>query len=115
MTTAEPMLVLKKVMVASQPLPGETREQLIRSRVQKNNTVKIETPAYGWRPLPHSPTRNTHSLDDADHHLGHEDEEEGHKVEGAIGPAGRQKWPSGQMWCGRKAGPAVAPSDLKAL
>lgn len=35
MTTAEPMLVLKKVMVASQPLPGETREQLLRGRFKE--------------------------------------------------------------------------------
>lgn len=38
---------------------------------------------------PHSPTRNANRLDNADHHLGHEDEEEGHEVEGAISPAGR--------------------------
>lgn len=92
MTTAEPMLVLKKVMVASQPLPGERREPLINKR----RTLK-KSPMYGSSSLPHSPTRNANSLDDADHHLGHEDEEEGHKVEGAISPAGRAKWLSGQM------------------
>lgn len=32
MTTAEPMLVLKKVMVASQPLRGGSKEDLIRRR-----------------------------------------------------------------------------------
>lgn len=38
---------------------------------------------------PHSPTGNANRLDNADHHLGHEDEEEGHKVERAVSPAGR--------------------------
>lgn len=40
--------------------------------------------------LPHSPTWNANSLDNTDHHLGHEDEEESHKVEGAVGPAQRE-------------------------
>ena len=37
--------------------------------------------------LPNPPAWNAHCLDDADHHLGHEHEEEGHEVEGAIRPA----------------------------
>lgn len=40
--------------------------------------------------LPHSPARNADCLDDADHNLRHEDEEESHKVEGAVGPARRE-------------------------
>lgn len=40
--------------------------------------------------LPHSPAWNTHSLNDTDHNLGHEDEEERHKVEGAVSPAQRK-------------------------
>lgn len=42
-----------------------------------------------WKLLPNSPTWNSNSLDNTDHHLGHEDEEESHKVERAVGPAER--------------------------
>lgn len=38
MTTAEPTLVLKKVMVASQPLPEET--QLMRLRLHKRDHLR---------------------------------------------------------------------------
>lgn len=41
--------------------------------------------------LPHSPARNADCLDDADHDLCHEDEEESHEVEGAVGPARRER------------------------
>lgn len=41
--------------------------------------------------LPHSPAWNTNRLDNTDHHLGHEDEEESHKVERAVGPAWREQ------------------------
>lgn len=40
--------------------------------------------------LPHSPARDAHSLDNTDHHLGHEDEEESHEVERAVSPAGKE-------------------------
>lgn len=36
---------------------------------------------------PDTPARNPHGLDDADHQLGHEGEEEGHEAEGAVCPA----------------------------
>lgn len=39
------------------------------------------------RPLPDTPARDPHGLDDADHQLGHEGEEEGHEAEGAVCPA----------------------------
>lgn len=47
--------------------------------------------------LPHSPARNADCLDDADHNLRHEDEEESHEVEGAVGPARRDRQVSGVM------------------
>ena len=37
--------------------------------------------------LPNPPAWDAYCLDDADHNLGHEHEEEGHEVEGAIRPA----------------------------
>lgn len=54
MTTAEPMLVLKKVMVASQPLPGGTREQLIRGQFKKKKTPNNSHPYH--TPQPGMPT-----------------------------------------------------------
>ena len=37
--------------------------------------------------LPDAPARDSHRLDNADHQLGHEGEEEGHEAEGAVCPA----------------------------
>lgn len=53
--------------------------------------------------LPHSPARNANRLDDADHDLRHEDEEEGHEVERAVGPA--------QRWTASVRGDAVHPTN----
>lgn len=38
-------------------------------------------------PLPDPPSRDPHCLDDADHQLGHEGEEESHEAEGTVCPA----------------------------
>lgn len=40
-----------------------------------------------WKLLPDPPTWDANSLDDAYHHLSHEDEKESHEVEWAVGPA----------------------------
>lgn len=37
--------------------------------------------------LPDAPARDSHCLDNADHQLGHEGEEEGHEAERAVCPA----------------------------
>lgn len=54
--------------------------------------------------LPHSPARNADCLDDADHHLRHEDEEESHEVEGAVGPARRERQESGVSDADQRSG-----------
>lgn len=68
--------------------------------------------------LPHSPAWNANSLDDTDHHLGHEDEEESHEVEGAVSPACRDGSVLEMMSFSRAAGTNVescSGSSLKGL
>lgn len=108
-TTADPTLVPKKEIAAIQPLQGDGSHHAQHPQGEKlpgmlrpreaafpffSPPHHAQTPPLGAqapvgeaRSLPDAPARDSHSLDDADHQLGHEGEEEGHEAEGAVCPA----------------------------